>query len=58
MVITRNSSRNWPGKTRNGYSPDPAALNYLKELCSPETVSAGGDRHYVFMPLWLEDIKT
>ena len=32
----------------------PAALNYLKELKSPESVAVAGDRHYVFLPLWGE----
>ncbi len=31
----------------------PKALNYLKELRSPESIAAAGDRHYVFHPLWL-----
>lgn len=32
----------------------PAAMNCLKELKSPESIEAGGDRHYVFLPLWQE----
>ena len=32
----------------------PAALNYFKELRSPESISASGDRHYVFLPLWAD----
>ena len=37
-------------------SPDmyPAALNYLKELKSPQRIAASGDRHYVFLPLWAD----
>ena len=38
--------------------PDPAALRWLRELRSPESIAASGDRHYVFLPLWLEDIET
>ena len=38
--------------------PDPVALRWLRELKSPESIAASGDRHYVFLPLWLEDIKT
>ena len=38
--------------------PDPTALRWLRELKSPESIAASGDRHYVFLPLWLEDIKT
>ena len=30
----------------------PKALNYLKELRSPERIAAAGDRHYVFLSLW------
>ena len=37
--------------------PETVALNYLRDLKNPETVAAG-DRHYVFVPLWREDIKT
>jgi hypothetical protein len=32
----------------------PAALNYFKELRSPESIAASGDRHYVFLPLWAD----
>ena len=39
-------------------SPDPACLHYLPEWRSPQSVAAAGDRQYVFVPLWLEDIKT
>ena len=32
----------------------PAGLNCLKELKSPESIAASGDRHYLFLPLWAE----
>jgi len=32
----------------------PAALRYLRELKSPESIAASGDRHYLFLPLWAE----
>ena len=38
--------------------PDPEYLHYLHELRSTQTVAAAGDREYVFVPLWREDIKT
>ena len=38
--------------------PNPVALRWLRELRSPENIAASGDRHYVFLPLWLEDIET
>ena len=32
----------------------PTALNYLKELKSPEDIAASDERHYVFLPLWAD----
>ena len=32
----------------------PKALNFLKELRSPESITTAGDRHYVFLPLWAD----
>jgi len=32
----------------------PAGLNCLKELKSPESIAAAGDRHYLFLPLWAD----